>query len=145
MNATKPYIKVVVGVILNEQTGEILLGQRPKGKPWEDWWEFPGGKIEDGESQKQALVRELKEELGIDVHACTPWVTFTYEYPKTIVNLAFWRVTGWEARPDRWKSSNWPGRHPQMRASWASCCRPPCPAALAGPAGTLCHFEYSNA
>lgn len=99
MNATKPYIKVVVGVILNEQTGEILLGQRPKGKPWEDWWEFPGGKIEDGESQKQALVRELKEELGIDVHACTPWVTFTYEYPKTIVNLAFWRVTGWEGTP----------------------------------------------
>lgn len=99
MSETKPYIKVVVGVILNTQTGEILLGQRPKGKPWEDWWEFPGGKIENGETQKQALVRELKEELDIDVHSCTPWVTFTYEYPKTVVNLAFWRVTGWVGTP----------------------------------------------
>lgn len=99
MSDAKPYIKVVVGVILNRETGEVLLGQRPKGKPWEDWWEFPGGKIESGETEKQALVRELKEELGIDVHACTPWVTFTYEYPKTIVNLAFWRITGWEGTP----------------------------------------------
>lgn len=99
MSEAKPYIKVVVGAILNRQTGEVLLGQRPKGKPWEDWWEFPGGKIESGETEKQALVRELKEELGIDVHACTPWVTFTYEYPKTIVNLAFWRVTGWTGTP----------------------------------------------
>ena len=99
MSETKPYIKVVVGVILNGETGQVLLGQRPKGKPWEDWWEFPGGKIEDGETEKQALVRELKEELGIDVVSCTPWVTFTHEYPKTIVNLAFWRVTGWQGTP----------------------------------------------
>lgn len=99
MNDTKPYIKVVVGVILDPDTGKVLLGQRPKGKPWEDWWEFPGGKIETGETEKQALARELREELGITVQACTPWVTFTYEYPKTIVNLAFWRVTGWTGKP----------------------------------------------
>ncbi len=99
MSEAKPYIKVVVGVILDTETGKVLLGQRPKGKPWEDWWEFPGGKIEEGETQKQALVRELKEELGIDVQTCTPWVTFTYEYPKTIVNLAFWQVTAWTGTP----------------------------------------------
>ena len=98
MSEAKPYLKVVVGVLLNGK-GEVLLGQRPKGKPWEDWWEFPGGKIEDGETQAQALHRELHEELGIRVQTCTPWVTFTYEYPKTIVNLAFRRVTAWEGEP----------------------------------------------
>ncbi|MBV4396389.1 Nudix family hydrolase [Advenella alkanexedens] len=95
---SKPHIHVAVGVIIRDN-GEILLGQRPKGKPWEDWWEFPGGKIEAGESVHQALCRELKEELDITVEQATPWVNFVHEYPKNIVHLAFWKVTRWQGTP----------------------------------------------
>src|SRR5690606_30967676 len=95
---SKPFIDVAVGVILDPK-GRVLLGQRPEGKAWPEWWELPGGKIEPGESVQQALVRELQEELGIQVTKSTPWVTYVYEYPKTIVRLAFWKVTGWEGEP----------------------------------------------
>ncbi len=95
---SKPLIKVAVGVILQED-GRVLLGQRPEGKPWPAWWELPGGKIEPGESVRQALVRELEEELGIRVTECAPWVDYVHEYPKTIVHLAFWKVTKWEGEP----------------------------------------------
>src|SRR5690606_34449917 len=95
---SKPVIKVAVGVILQED-GRVLLGQRPADKPWPAWWELPGGKIETGESVRQALVRELDEELGIRVTECAPWVNYVHEYPKTIVHLAFWKVTKWEGEP----------------------------------------------
>lgn len=90
----KPFIRVAAGVILNPQ-GQVLLAQRPEGKPWAGWWEFPGGKIEQGESIHQALVRELKEELGMEVSSTYPWVSFLYEYPKTTVELSFLRVYEW--------------------------------------------------
>lgn len=95
---SKPVIKVAVGVIL-QPDGRVLLGQRPEGKPWPSWWELPGGKIEPGESVREALVRELDEELGIRVTECFPWVNYVHEYPKTIVHLAFWKVTRWEGEP----------------------------------------------
>ena len=95
---TKPFIDVAAGLILRPD-GQLLLGQRPAGKPWEGWWELPGGKLEPGETALQALARELKEELDIDVTEATPWVTYVHEYPKTIVRLAFCRVTGWNGEP----------------------------------------------
>ncbi|MFT0545729.1 thiamine phosphate synthase [Allopusillimonas ginsengisoli] len=95
---SKPFIDVAAGLILRPD-GSLLLGQRPEGKPWSGWWELPGGKIEQGESVLQALTRELNEELGITVTEATPWVTYTHEYPKNIVRLAFCRVTGWEGEP----------------------------------------------
>jgi 8-oxo-dGTP diphosphatase len=95
---TKPFIDVAAGLILRKD-GSLLLAQRPGDKPWPGWWELPGGKIEAGESPLQALARELKEELGIDVTHATPWVTYTHEYPKTIVRLAFCRVTEWVGEP----------------------------------------------
>lgn len=94
----KPYIRVSAGIIL-QADGQLLLGQRPVGKPWEGWWELPGGKIEPGETVLQALARELQEELGIDVTEATPWVRYIHEYPKNIVELNFCRVTGWEGTP----------------------------------------------
>lgn len=94
----KPYIRVAAGLIL-DAGGRLLLGQRPKGKPWEDWWELPGGKIEPGETVQQALARELDEELGIHATRIYPWVTHVHEYPKTIVELAFCQVTAWEGEP----------------------------------------------
>lgn len=95
---SKPFIDVAVGVILRAD-GRVLLGQRPEGKPWSEWWELPGGKIEPGESVQQALARELDEELGIKVTESAPWVTYVHEYPKSIVRLAFCKVTGWEGEP----------------------------------------------
>lgn len=98
MTTQKPFLNVAVGVIINTD-GEILLAQRPEGKSWSGWWEFPGGKIERTETAKEALVRELKEELDIQVTTATPWVTFDYEYPKTKVRLAFFLVSAWEGTP----------------------------------------------
>jgi 8-oxo-dGTP diphosphatase len=93
---SKPWIHVAVGVI-QKPDGSLLLAQRPEGKPWSGWWEFPGGKVEQGESVMQALARELKEELDIDIDAAsaTPWVIYTHEYPKNVVRLEFCRVPAW--------------------------------------------------
>lgn len=95
---SKPYIRVAAGLILDPQ-GRLLLGQRPKGKPWEEWWELPGGKIEAGETVHQALVRELNEELGIEATEVYPWVVYVHEYPRTVVELAFCQVTQWQGEP----------------------------------------------
>lgn len=95
---SKPFIDVAAGLILQED-GSLLLAERPGDKPWPGWWELPGGKIEAGETVLQALARELKEELGIDVTTATPWVTYVHEYPKNIVRLAFCRVTQWQGNP----------------------------------------------
>ncbi|NYT62721.1 Nudix family hydrolase [Alcaligenaceae bacterium] len=96
---SKPFINVAAGLILRAD-GSLLLAQRPDGKPWSGWWELPGGKIEAGESVLEALARELKEELDIDVTEATPWVTYTHEYEVNIVRLAFCRVTGWTGEPN---------------------------------------------
>ena len=77
----------------------MLLAQRPRDKSWPDWWEFPGGKIETGETALAALRRELKEELGIQITTASPWVCYDYEYPKTRVRLAFFLVTAWDGEP----------------------------------------------
>jgi 8-oxo-dGTP diphosphatase len=91
-------IDVAVGVLLRPD-GTVLLGNRPADKPWPGWWELPGGKLEPGESVMQALARELLEELGIQIHTATPWVTYVHAYPTTTVRLAFCRVTGWDGEP----------------------------------------------
>lgn len=62
-------IHVVVAIVFNH-AGEVLIAQRPEGKPYAGYWEFPGGKVEAGETAGQALVRELREELGIDLQGC---------------------------------------------------------------------------
>jgi 8-oxo-dGTP diphosphatase len=68
MSMTNPVLTVVAAAIVNPM-GEILLSRRPEGKPMAGMWEFPGGKLEEGESPEEALVRELREEIGIDVEA----------------------------------------------------------------------------
>lgn len=95
---SKPFVDVAAGVII-QADGRILLGQRPADKPWSGWWELPGGKIEPGETVLQALARELKEELDIEVTESARWVTYVHEYPKTIVRLAFCKVTAWKGEP----------------------------------------------
>ena len=62
----RPHTEVAVGILIRESDGALLITSRPAGKPRAGWWEFPGGKVEPGETPEVALVRELREELGID-------------------------------------------------------------------------------
>src|SRR5690349_5564317 len=88
-----------VAAAVIERPGEFLLAQRPAGKPYPGYWEFPGGKIEAGEDPRTALARELAEELGIEVTEATPWITRVYAYTHATVRLHFWRVTAWRGEP----------------------------------------------
>ncbi len=89
-------VEVAAAVMLRANGKEFLLAQRPEGKVYAGYWEFPGGKVEPGERVKAALIRELNEELGITVTACSPWLTRQFTYPHATVRLNFWRVTAWE-------------------------------------------------
>jgi 8-oxo-dGTP diphosphatase len=90
----------VAAAVIVRPNGQFLLAQRPTGKVYAGYWEFPGGKVESGEPALAALTRELREELGIEVtHAC-PWITREYVYPHAHVRLNFFRVLGWEGEPD---------------------------------------------
>jgi 8-oxo-dGTP diphosphatase len=91
-------IEVAAAVILRVD-GNFLLAQRPEGKPYAGYWEFPGGKVEPGESPRQALARELQEELGIEVETAYPWLTRMFAYPHATVRLNFFRVTAWHGEP----------------------------------------------
>jgi len=87
-------VEVAAAVILRED-GSFLLGQRPEGKAYPGYWEFPGGKIEPGESPLAALERELHEELGIAVERAHPWLTRDFDYAHAAVRLRFYRVVAW--------------------------------------------------
>ncbi len=89
-------VEVAAAVMLRADGREFLLAQRPEGKVYAGYWEFPGGKVEPGETVRAALIRELQEELGITVTACSPWLTRVFTYPHATVRLNFWRVTAWE-------------------------------------------------
>ena len=89
----------VAAAVLLRADGAFLLARRPAGKVYAGWWEFPGGKVEDGEPATQALARELREELGIEVRLAYPWLTRVFEYPHAKVRLNFFRVTEWDGEP----------------------------------------------
>jgi len=86
----------VVAAVIYRADGRFLLAQRPAGKVYEGYWEFPGGKVEPGESAPAALARELHEELGIEVKQAYPWITRRYVYAHATVDLNFYRVTDFE-------------------------------------------------
>jgi 8-oxo-dGTP diphosphatase len=113
-----------VAAAVIERPGEFLLAQRPDGKPYSGYWEFPGGKIEPGEDPRAALVRELREELGIEVAEATPWITRIYGYTHATVRLHFFRVTRWEGEPRpledqdiRWQRVGAPDVSPMLPAN----------------------------
>jgi 8-oxo-dGTP diphosphatase len=89
-----PPISVAAAVIYDDH-GRFLLAQRPAGKVYAGYWEFPGGKVDAGETAHDALCRELHEELGIEVTRAHPWITRYYKYEHAHVKLNFFRVTGW--------------------------------------------------
>jgi 8-oxo-dGTP diphosphatase len=79
--------------------GRVLIAQRPAGKWQAGRWEFPGGKVEAGESEREALVRELAEELGVQVLAARPLGLFEHDYGDRSVAIALWLVTGFGGEP----------------------------------------------
>lgn len=89
-------VEVAAAVMLRADGRQYLLAQRPADKVYAGYWEFPGGKVEAGENVRDALVRELHEELGITVTACHPWLTREHVYPHATVRLNFWQATAWE-------------------------------------------------
>ena len=105
----KTKIVEVAAAVLQKPDGTFLLAQRPPDKIWAGYWEFPGGKIEPGETSYHALVRELREELGITVTTAYPWVTRVYTYPHATVRLNFFRVTAWsgELHPHEGQQFAW--------------------------------------
>ena len=91
-------IEVAAGILADAQ-GRVLLMQRLPGKHLAGLWEFPGGKVEPGETVERALVRELDEELGVRVQACTPLISLPWHYPEKTVRLHALRVTAWRGEP----------------------------------------------
>ena len=104
-------VEVAAAVVLRPD-GSFLLAQRPPGKVYAGYWEFPGGKTEPGEPPAEALKRELHEELGIEVDFACPWITREYVYPHAAVRLHFFRVLRWHGEPH--------GREDQALA-WQRC------------------------
>ena len=90
-------VRVAAAVLLRPD-GQVLLAQRPAGKPYAGYWEFPGGKLEPGESPRAALARELHEELGITVRRASPWLVQEFVYPHAHVELNFFRVFAWDGQ-----------------------------------------------
>jgi 8-oxo-dGTP diphosphatase len=93
--ASRVPVEVAVGVLIDGH-GRFLLTSRPPGKVYEGHWEFPGGKLEAGETVEQALRRELHEELGIDIGPALPWKIEVFDYPHALVRLNFCKVFEWQ-------------------------------------------------
>ena len=96
---TRKLVDVSAGVLLRPD-GCYLLGQRAQDTVYAGYWEFPGGKVEPGETPAQALCRELDEELGIRVTHLRPWLRREHVYEHAHVRLHFFEVAGWEGALD---------------------------------------------
>lgn len=100
--ALRKPVEVVAGVIRDEghrDRRRILVSKRPPGRHLANCWEFPGGKLEPGESHAEALRRELHEEIGIDTHASRPLVSVTHHYPEKSIRLWLYEVSDYTQTP----------------------------------------------
>ena len=93
-SADRQLVQVAVGVLIRSDDS-FLLTSRPEGKAYAGYWEFPGGKLEVGETIAQALKRELQEEIGITIEDCMSWKTEQIDYPHSLVQLNFCKVRRW--------------------------------------------------
>ena len=97
-NDARPLTRVAVAIIERVVNGEyqVLFAQRPAGKAYAGYWEFPGGKIETNETVVEALIREIDEELGVQIRSATLWRTERFSYEHAHVELLYFRVNNWE-------------------------------------------------
>lgn len=91
-------IEVACGVLIRED-GAVLIGSRPEGKSYAGYWEFPGGKLEDGETVGDALKREFREELDMTVNSSFPWFVTEHRYEHGHVRLHFYRSRDFRGTP----------------------------------------------
>ena len=91
----RTHTEVAVGVLIRESDNALLITSRPAGKPYAGYWEFPGGKLEQGETVEQALRRELIEELGVTIGTAHAWKVTEHDYPHALVRLHWCKVTQW--------------------------------------------------
>jgi 8-oxo-dGTP diphosphatase len=91
-------LDVAVAVLIRSD-GAALLARRPENKVYSGFWEFPGGKVEPGEPVADALKREIREELGVDIGRAYPWITRVFVYPHATVRLHFHRIYAWSGEP----------------------------------------------
>jgi 8-oxo-dGTP diphosphatase len=92
-------VTLVVAAALYDAHGALLIAQRPHGKHMAGRWEFPGGKVSPGETEREALSRELREELGIQVRAAHHSLRLTHAYPDRTVELSLWIVESYDGTP----------------------------------------------
>jgi 8-oxo-dGTP diphosphatase len=97
-DARRPVTEVAAGILLDSQQ-HFLMGQRPVGKPYAGYWEFPGGKVEAGETLFQALQRELQEELGITIHSSVDLMMIEHDYPHAYVRIHVSVIRDWTGEP----------------------------------------------
>jgi 8-oxo-dGTP diphosphatase len=97
-DARRPVTEVAAGILLDSQQ-RFLMGQRPVGKPYAGYWEFPGGKVEAGETLFQALQRELQEELGITIHDSVDLMMIEHDYPHAYVRIHVSVIRDWTGEP----------------------------------------------
>lgn len=90
---------LVVAAALYHRDGRILIAERPAGKHMAGRWEFPGGKVASGESEQDALTRELEEELGVEVTASRPFMRLKHSYDDRDVELSMWIVESFRGEP----------------------------------------------
>jgi 8-oxo-dGTP diphosphatase len=91
-------IHVVAGALFDD-AGRVLIAQRPPGKHMAGGWEFPGGKLDPDEQPLAGLVRELREELGVEIHDATPLIAYEHVYPERKVLLDLWLVRRFSGKP----------------------------------------------
>ena len=96
--APRPLVPVVAAALF-DGVGRVLIAQRPAGKALAGCWEFPGGKVAAGESEGNALTRELREELGVEVIAARPFMRVTHAYEEHDVELSLWIVERYLGEP----------------------------------------------
>lgn len=108
--AARP-IDVAVGILMRPN-GDVLLGQRPAGKPYHGYWEFPGGKVEAGEAILDALKREFVEELGVQIVSASEWCGVEHVYEHAHVRLHFFISREWRGEPQALEGQAfaWQGR-----------------------------------
>jgi 8-oxo-dGTP diphosphatase len=114
----------VVVAFLQDARGRTLMAQRPVGKVYAGYWEFPGGKVESGETHLAALVREIREELGVEVQEAYPWFLQQFDYEHAKVNLNLFRITRWAGIPQpledqalAWQGAGIPAVAPMLPAN----------------------------
>lgn len=106
------HFDVAAGILL-DSSERVLIAERLGDGPFNGLWEFPGGKIDPGESASEALSRELAEELGIEVTACSSFMNLRHAYPDRIVTIEFFIVEAWKREPTgcEGQTLRWVSRH----------------------------------